>query len=75
MKVYNIKNSKKFFEKLNDCKGTVTLLNEDGEQMPLSHSMTTIDGTIRQLELKFQDNQDSVEILNYLLTGGDCAAA
>ncbi len=75
MKVYNIKNSKKFFEKLNDCKGTVTLLDEDGEQMPVSQSMNSIDGTIRQLEIKFQDNQDSIHILNYLLTGGDSVAA
>ncbi len=82
MKVYNIRDSREFFEKLTSCSGTVELVNEQGTRFPLPKSslpsdpwlMTCFQGTIKEMELRFQDAEDLNRILNYLMNKRDLAA-
>lgn len=82
MKVYNIHNGKEFFEKIAACKGTVELVNEKGERMPLTQGlpdapalpMIYFDGAIRELELFFQNQEDCSRILHYLMNKRHLAA-
>ena len=82
MKVYNIKNSRRFFERLAGCQGTVELVNEEG--MPLTVTggkekanmlpMTYMDGEIRQMELAFERQEDCHYIMSYLINLTGCTA-
>ena len=82
MKVYNIKDSREFFEKLTACKGTVEIVKEDGTRLPPMagsptselQSMTCFQGAIRQMELYFQDQNDCTQILHYLINKRNLAA-
>ncbi|MFG6332966.1 MAG: polya polymerase [Lachnospiraceae bacterium] len=82
MKVYNINNSREFFEKLTACKGTVELVNEEGKRLRLADGpltpdtllMTYFKGTIREMELIFQNSEDCARILSYLMNKRHLAA-
>ncbi len=75
MKVFNIRNSKKFFERLTNCIGEVEMVNEDGLHLtvlkgktpPDMFPMTYMDGKIRQMELIFERTEDCCEMLSYLI--------
>lgn len=75
MKIYNIKNTKKFFETLSECKGDVELVNAEGKHIALSDktgsnlnilSETYVNGMIKEIELSFADQKDAVMIFQYL---------
>lgn len=82
MKVYNIQDSREFFEKLTACKGTVELVNNDGKhltlmdgtQTPNALLMTYFQGAIKEMELRFQDQEDCSRILRYLMNKRHLAA-
>lgn len=82
MKVYNIKDSRAFFEKLTACKGIVEVVDENGKRLPLMAgaptsellSMTCFQGVIREMELYFQDQNDCTQILHYLMNKRNLAA-
>lgn len=82
MKVYNIRDSREFFEQLTACKGTVELVNEEGKHLTLLEEpltpdmmlMTYFQGTIREMELIFQDQEDCSRILHYLMNKRHLAA-
>lgn len=78
MKVYNIRNSKKFFERLSGCKGGVELVNENGIHLTVIKGgeqaellpMTYMDGEIRQMELVFEKKEDVHYMMSYLVNLG-----
>lgn len=82
MKVYNISDSREFFEKLTACRGTVELVDEKGARLPIPKAplssdpglMTCFRGTIREMELRFQDPEDMDKILHYLMNKRNLAA-
>ena len=78
MKIYNINNSKALFERLASCKGAVDLVKENGEQIRLqditSLPLANIQGSIKQMELKFQEAEDCQIIFNYLLNSRNLTA-
>lgn len=75
MKVYNIRNTHEFFERLSNCRGIVELVDESGTKLQLTPGngksgllpFPQIYGEIRQLELSFQDGEDCQNILSYLM--------
>lgn len=82
MKVYNIRNSKRFFEHLAGCRGTVELVNENGIHLTVTSGkenadllpMTYVDGEIRQMELVFERREDCHYIMSYLINLEECTA-
>ncbi|MBO4845203.1 MAG: hypothetical protein J5525_02740 [Lachnospiraceae bacterium] len=75
MKIYNIENTKEFFETLSECEGNVELVNDNGEHITLSNkngenlnllSETYVDGSIKEIELSFSDKTDAVRMFTYL---------
>ena len=75
MKIYNIENTKEFFETLSECEGNVELVSDNGEHITLSSkngenlnllSETYVDGKIKEIELAFSDKTDAVRIFEYL---------
>lgn len=82
MKVYNIQNSRDFFEQLTACRGTVELVNKDGRHLTLIDGplapdellMTYFQGAIKEMELIFQEQEDCSRILNYLMNKRHLAA-
>ncbi|MCR5417845.1 MAG: hypothetical protein K6E84_02925 [Lachnospiraceae bacterium] len=72
MKIYNIENTKKFFNTLSECKGEVDLVNRNGDHIALNDEHLSIlkesylGGTIRELELSFENGQDAVKVFEFL---------
>ena len=75
MKIYNIENTKEFFETLNECEGNVELVNNQGEHIELNSkkgsnlnilSETYVDGIIKEMELCFANKNDAVKIFQFL---------
>ncbi len=67
MKVYNIKNTKNFYDQLANCEGTVSMIDADGKNLPITDSLAAVDGTINQMELSFNNRDDSYAMLRFLL--------
>ena len=75
MKVYNIRNTHEFFEKLSGSKGIVELVDKNGVRLPLTAGngktaqfpFPQIYGEIDELELCFQYGEDCRRILTYML--------
>ncbi len=76
MKVYNITDTKKFFETLRKCTGNVDVVNDEGKQMSLivdGHESLSalaaayVKGTIEELELHFSKPQDIQFVAQYLV--------
>ncbi len=73
MKVYNVKDTEKFFEVLNDCQGDVEIVGKDGSMIPFNGSDnariledTYADIDIHEMELKFSDPKDAVNMIIFL---------
>ena len=75
MKIYNIENTKDFFETLSECEGNVELVSNNGEHITLNKahgnnlnllSETYVDGMIKEIELAFTNKTDAVKIFEYL---------
>ncbi len=76
MKVYNVKDVNRFFEKLTECSGDVEMVNAEGEHISLmddSHKnlndlvATYVMGTIKEMDLRFEDSKDAFAIMEYLM--------
>lgn len=67
MKFYNITKTRDFFEKLRDCEGQIDIIGNDGSIIPFGSGLCCIDGTIRQIELRFQNTEDLDMMLNFTL--------
>ncbi len=75
MKIYNIKDTKAFFNRLTRCKGDVEIVNKQGMHLSLvdnNHKqLDTVaasyaDGKINEIELFFLKPEDAVMMLQYL---------
>ena len=75
MTIYNIRNSKKFFSRLSECKGAVEIVGDDGRTVEYSGNRSEaaeneykcFDGTIKHIELKFHNAGDLEQILGYIM--------
>lgn len=82
MKVYNIRDSKRFFKQLAGCEGVVELVNEEGTHLTVTRGkekpdllpMTYMDGEIKQMELVFERQEDCQYIMSYLMNLEECTA-
>lgn len=82
MKIYNINNTKELFDRLAACQGTVRLVGETGEQVEIQPGkfdesllpMLYVQGTIKQMELRFENAGDCDLIFNYLVNKRGTAA-
>lgn len=78
MKIYDITDTRKFFEKLNACQGEIELVDaQSGSrehlEAPVSQKLypfSTVQGTISQIELIFHDHQDFDSIFRWILNKG-----
>lgn len=83
MKLYNIDNTGKFFEKLAACQGEVefvdqnngcrTFLPKQGIQEILS-PLSLVHGRINQIELLFHDHRDFDNIFRWAINKGGISA-
>ncbi len=82
MKFYNINNTKELFDKIAACQGLVRLVSETGEQLEIQPGkldksllpMLYVQGTIKQIELLFENARDCDRIFNYLVNKRGTAA-
>lgn len=76
MKIYNICNTKRFFEVLSRCTGPVELVNDEGKRIALNAepeawnlamlAQTYVNGVIRSMELSFVNPEDAAKMCDYL---------
>lgn len=79
MKIKNITNPKEFFEKLQLCKGDISLITTDGNQLNLKSKlcqyifMTDIfsHAEIGEMELLFTNSDDVLLMIDYVIRRGD----
>ena len=77
MKIKNITEPQKFFEVLNQCKGTVELVTSEGDRLNLKSklsqyvSMANIfsNGEIPELEIVAHEPQDIDKLVKFMLLG------
>ena len=77
MKVKNITEPQKFFEVLNDCKGTVELVTSEGDRLNLKSKLCQYialtqmfsEATIDEVELIVSEPEDMGMLLSYLVRG------
>lgn len=77
MKITNIQNPQKFFEKLNSCKGSVKLSTAQGDLLNLKSTLCQLialtnifsNPAIGELEIFFSDAEDSRMMLEFLIRG------
>ena len=75
MKVMNIDNPEKFFEVVNQCKGTVELVTKEGDRLNLMSQLTKYgaltklfaDNAIPEMELVAHDPEDVNRLLDYMV--------
>lgn len=77
MKVMNISDPEKFFEVINQCKGTVELVTTEGDRLNLKSQLTKYvaltklfgDNTIPEMEIVAHDPEDVKRLLDYMVSG------
>ena len=77
MKVQNITDVEKFFNVVDECKGTVELVSPEGDRINLKSklaqylSMATIfsNGYIKELELVAYDKEDIDRLIKFMYQG------
>lgn len=75
MKVMNIDNPEKFFEVVNQCKGTVELVTTEGDRLNLKSQLTKYvaltklfaDKAIPEMELVAHEPEDVNRLLDYMV--------
>ncbi len=78
MKIQNIDNVEKFFNVIDQCKGTVELVSPEGDRINLKSkltqylSMATLfsNGYIKELDLVAHDKEDIERLIKYTYQGG-----
>lgn len=75
MKIFNIQNTRRFFERLSECEGDIEIVNEEGMHLSLFDgdrknlnilATTYVDGNINAIELYFQKSKDALMFLEFL---------
>ena len=76
MKIFQITDTEKFFNRLSQCRGEVQVVGKNGSSILLgSHSDSEKiellrnvygSGTIDQIELKFTDNGDVINMISFM---------
>ncbi len=77
MKIQNITDVEKFFNVINQCKGTVELISPEGDRINLKSrltqylSMATIfsNGYIKELDLVAHEKEDVERLIQYMYQG------
>lgn len=77
MKIQNIDNVENFFKVIDECKGVVELVSEEGDRINLKSklsqylSMATIfsNGYIKELDLVAHDKEDVERLIQYMYQG------
>ena len=75
MKIYNIRNSRSFFERLAECSGKVEIIGQNGEIVDFSEkgekfagsTLSCYSGFIPSIELRFQYPEDMDDMLGYIM--------
>ena len=75
MKVMNIDDPEKFFDVINQCKGTVELVTKEGDRLNLKSQLTKYvaltklfaDNAIPGMELVAHDPEDVSRLLDYMV--------
>lgn len=75
MKVMNIDDPEKFFDVINQCKGTVELVTKEGDRLNLKSQLTKYvaltrlfaDNAIPEMELVAHDPEDVNRLLDYMV--------
>lgn len=75
MKVMNIDDPEKFFDVINQCKGTVELVTKEGDRLNLKSQLTKYvaltklfaDNAIQEMELVAHDPEDVSRLLDYMV--------
>ena len=75
MKIYNIRNSRSFFEKLAECRGKVEIIGQNGEIVDFSEkgekfagsALSCYSGFIPSIEVRFQYPEDLNNILGFVM--------
>lgn len=74
MKITYIKDTKKFFDMIDTCKGDVALVSKDGDRIVLTSKISRFivevlnnNEMISELELYASDKDDVEKIVNYLI--------
>ena len=77
MKFFNITNIDGFFKIIDQCKGRVELVTEEGDRLNLKSRLSRViayanvfsGGTIDEMEILTSDPDDQQLLMNYLFTG------
>ena len=77
MKLMNISDPEKFFEVINECKGTVELVTQEGDRLNLKSQLTKYvaltklfaDNAIPEKEIVAHDPEDVNRLLEYMVGG------
>ena len=77
MKIKNITEPQKFFEVLNDCKGSVELVTSEGDRLNLKSKLCQYialtqmfkEATIDEVELIVSEPEDMIHLLDFLVRG------
>ena len=75
MKVENIKDIDNFFKVIDECKGKVELVTDEGDRLNLKSKLSQYvslanifsDGAIKELELVAYEPEDIDRLLNYMI--------
>ena len=77
MKIQNITDVEKFFQVVDQCKGTVELVSPEGDRINLKSKLTQYlsmatmfsNGYIKELELEAHDEEDVERLIKYMYQG------
>lgn len=71
MELFNIENSKEFFNVVNECTGKVELVRKDGTHLNLNSKLTqnilSIEEKFDDLKLAVHDHADVMRLLSYAM--------
>lgn len=77
MKIKNITNPDKFFKAIDECKGTVELISQEGDRINLKSKLAQYisianifsNGYIRELELVAHNKEDVDRLIKFMYQG------
>ena len=77
MKIQNITDVEKFFQVVDQCRGTVELVSPEGDRINLKSKLTQYlsmatmfsNGYIKELELVAHDEEDVERLIKYMYQG------
>ena len=77
MKIINIDNPKEFFKELENCKGKIELITDEGDRLNLKSKLCQYivlskvfkEAKINNIEILFSEPDDIGRILKYLIKG------